>query len=456
MSIVELLLSDEKNATRSIHRLLAYFFSGIFIIGFLFEIIFSEIPIGICYIDSVNIILSIIVVILFFFQQIQLKTVFKFQIIGLLANMLMSHFINPVDSADFSNIFLRNAISMGMLVPIYGLFCGKKNIFQIGFVYIFLYVSSLIRVHNQFLIENAPFLILNGIIYFLAVYYILDILEKLRFRQIQLNNNLKLQKDELIIRNDDLEYKSQHIYQQSKELKELNATKDKLFSIIAHDLRSPFNSILGFSELLRDNIRDNDIEKSIEFVSLINSSARQTLILLENLLAWTKTQTGQFDFKPRNLSLLPIIQEILDVLNSSATIKNISLNYLQSEEIVVYADPNMLQTVIRNLVQNAIKFTHSCGKVSIYAVSQEKKIEITVTDNGVGMNEIIRKKLFKKNVNLTTTGTANEGGSGLGLVLCKEFVKIHGGEIWAEGEIGKGSRFIFTLPLNILQINTCL
>jgi signal transduction histidine kinase len=363
--------------------------------------------------------------------------------------MFFSHFINPVDASDFTGIFLRNAITLGMLVPIYGLFCGKKYIFQIGFVYIFLYTSTLLRVHNQFLIENAPFLMLNGTIYFLAVYYILDILEKMRRRQIELNNDLKVQKNQLIIRNNELESKNLHIYQQSKELKELNSTKDKLFSIIAHDLRSPFNSILGFSELLSENIRDYDIEKSEEFIAIINSTAKHTLALLDNLLDWAKIQTGQMDYKPMSLRLQPVIQEIIDILNSSATIKNIKLNYAQSEDFIVHADPNMLKTILRNLIQNSIKFTNPGGKVDIYVVSKEKQVEVTVADNGTGMNETTRNKLFKKNANFTSFGTANESGSGLGLILCKEFVKDLGGKIWVESEVGKGSRFTFTLLSSI-------
>jgi two-component system sensor histidine kinase/response regulator len=238
----------------------------------------------------------------------------------------------------------------------------------------------------------------------------------------------------------------QKIQEQNKELKELNATKDKLFSIIAHDLKSPFNSIMGFTELLIENIRTYDIEKSEEFLTTINSASKQTLTLLENLLDWAKTQTGQIDFKPENQNLKPIIQAIVHILNSSAKIKNITLNGFQSDDIIAYADLNMLNTVLRNLVSNAIKFTDSGGKIDIYAVSEKNLIEITVADNGVGMTEENMNKLFRIDTSITTTGTANERGSGIGLILCKEFVEKHGGKIWVESEVGKGSKFVFTLP----------
>jgi CheY-like chemotaxis protein/anti-sigma regulatory factor (Ser/Thr protein kinase) len=165
-------------------------------------------------------------------------------------------------------------------------------------------------------------------------------------------------------------------------------------------------------------------------------------------LAWSKTQTGQIDFKPENLRLQTIIKKVFKVLNSSAMIKSISLNRSQSDNIVAYADQNMLRTILRNLISNAIKFTNSGGSVDIYAVSDQNEIEITIQDNGIGMNKETQNKLFNVNTNFTTTGTANESGTGLGLILCKEFVEKHGGKIWVESEVGKGSKFKFTLPSN--------
>jgi signal transduction histidine kinase len=333
-----------------------------------------------------------------------------------------------------------------MLVPFYGLFRGKKYIFQLGFVYFFLYISSLIRVHDQFLIDNAPFLLLNGIIYLLSVYYIFDILEKMRTRQIDLNNSLRIQKDQLILRNEDLEQKNQFIYHQSKELKGLIATRDKLFSIIAHDLRSPFTSLLGFSEILIKTIDKSDIKKSQELISRINTTSKSTFALLENLLEWSKTQTGQIEFDPEYLRLDQFIQDMSEEFTSTATLKLISLNFKQSDGVVAFADKNMLRTIIRNLISNAIKFTNAGGIINIHYVKYQDQIEVTVEDNGVGMDKDTLQKLFDLEINFTTPGTSNERGSGLGLVLCREFVEKHGGKIWVESESGKGSKFKFTLP----------
>jgi signal transduction histidine kinase len=165
-------------------------------------------------------------------------------------------------------------------------------------------------------------------------------------------------------------------------------------------------------------------------------------------LNWAKSQTGQINFNPVMLNLKAIIIEIFGLLNPTSEIKNISLNYNQSVQVEVYADENMLRTVLRNLISNSIKFTNTNGKIVIATLHKQNFIEISVSDDGVGMNEEFRDKLFKIDKNVTTSGTANEQGSGLGLILCKEFVDKHGGRIWIETEAGKGSTFKFSLPLN--------
>ncbi len=234
--------------------------------------------------------------------------------------------------------------------------------------------------------------------------------------------------------------------ERESQLRELNSTKDKLFSIIAHDLRSPFTAILGLSEILIDNIQDFAVAESEKYLGIINSSAQNTLTLLDNLLTWAKSQTGKNTFQPEIIHLRKVISSIFEESKSIAKIKNISLNYHQTYEIEIYADVNMLKTILRNLISNAIKYTHSNGKIVISAVKYQNTTEITVLDNGVGMSEDTQNKLFKIDANITTPGTAEEKGSGLGLILCKEFVERHGGEIWVKSESGKGSAFTFSFP----------
>ena len=234
-----------------------------------------------------------------------------------------------------------------------------------------------------------------------------------------------------------------------EKLKHLNATKDKLFSIIAHDLRSPFNSILGFSQHLRENIRNYKFEESEKYLDTINSTAQSTFNLLVNLLSWAKQQTGQTIYNPENLNLQQIVNEVVDLLSSSAKIKNITINYALPKKILIFADKNMLKTILQNLISNAVKFTNPDGIIRIYAVQYSGKVEITISDNGIGMGKKSIGKLFEIETNASTSGTLNEPGSGLGLIICREFVEKHGGKIRVESKKGKGSDFKFSIPVKI-------
>ncbi|WP_372772170.1 ATP-binding protein [Mangrovibacterium sp.] len=232
-----------------------------------------------------------------------------------------------------------------------------------------------------------------------------------------------------------------------RELKELSATKDKLFSVIAHDLRSPFSSILGLSDLLIEKSNDASFAESGKYLNLIYSSAKNTLILLDNLLNWAKLQTGKIYFNPVGLNFSVIVSEVLKLETTLAEAKNISLNYLTTDPVVAYADAEMLKIVLRNLISNAIKFTRPGGEIHVTAKQLGDFIEIDITDNGIGMNEDHLEKLFHLSSDTRTLGTANEKGSGFGLLLCKDFIEKHNGKIWAESKAGIGTSFKFTLPI---------
>lgn len=230
-----------------------------------------------------------------------------------------------------------------------------------------------------------------------------------------------------------------------ERLVRLNSTKDKLFSIIGHDLRSMFSGILGISDMLITNHVRYSEKKNEDYLRLINSTAEQAFILLENLLAWAKSQTGQVDYNPELLNVDEIISNVVEVLDSSARIKNISLNHIKTCEPMVKADRNMINTVLRNLIQNSIKFTNSGGRVDVFALMSENCVEVTISDTGIGISEEKYKNLFS--LSSSTSGTANEKGSGLGLLLCKELIDKHNGSMDVLTESGRGSSFIFTLPL---------
>jgi PAS domain S-box-containing protein len=230
------------------------------------------------------------------------------------------------------------------------------------------------------------------------------------------------------------------------QLQEINFFKDRLMSVIAHDLRSPFNSILGFSQLVADNIQTYEVEKSRKYIMQINTSAKHTLSLLDTLIDWYKTQTGAIVFNPQLLNLKTIIEEIVNLCSSSAKIKNVVLEKSISESLTILADEAMIKTILRNLIYNSIKFTNSGGKVLISSSALSDSVQITVADNGIGISEEKLKSIFSENANFSSTGTSNETGFGLGLRICKDFIDMHQGKIHIESRIGEGTSFNIEFP----------
>ncbi|HRU86529.1 MAG TPA: tetratricopeptide repeat-containing sensor histidine kinase [Tenuifilum sp.] len=235
-----------------------------------------------------------------------------------------------------------------------------------------------------------------------------------------------------------------------KNLSELNATKDKLFSIIAHDLKNPFNALIGFSDILERNFNHLTDNEKKEYISVISESAQNLYKLLDNLLQWTRAQTGSINYIPEKFKLEPLIkQEVLN-LNANAEKKRINVSVNASSAISVYADKNSIATVIRNLLSNAIKFTDIGGTIEIIASESKdfpKMAEVVVKDSGIGIDQDDLERIFMIDGSYSTKGTANETGTGLGLLLCHEFVTKNSGKIWVNSSKGSGSEFHFTIPL---------
>jgi two-component system, sensor histidine kinase and response regulator len=234
----------------------------------------------------------------------------------------------------------------------------------------------------------------------------------------------------------------------NQQLKELNATKDKFFSIIAHDLKSPFNSIIGFSDILKEQVQANDYKGIGKYAEIISKSSKRAMDLLVNLLEWSLSQTEKMVFNPEYVEIVSMINETTALLDDVAHQKAVRIVKELPHNLPAFADKAMVSTIMRNLISNAIKFTLPGGTIRVNAISENKQVEISISDNGVGMNEETRERLFKMEENVSTNGTANEKGSGLGLILCKEFVEKHDGKIWVTSKPDKGSSFHFTLPYN--------
>lgn len=255
-----------------------------------------------------------------------------------------------------------------------------------------------------------------------------------RMNMVRINQNILIKQQQ------------QELVRQYDELKESNATKDKLFSVIAHDLKTPFNATLGLTKILAEDI---EALSPSELKQLMQTLYRESMLsyqLLNNLLDWSRSQLKRLNPQPRNIDLQKAVSEIVFEVENLSRAKEITLVVECPEKLTVFADPPMVHSILKNLVTNAIKFTPAGGKITIGASVKSNFAEVCVNDDGVGIAKEKLEQLFSKVNTLTTFGTDNEKGTGLGLQICKEFVELNGGKIHVISEVGKGSSFCFTLP----------
>ncbi|NMB81605.1 MAG: HAMP domain-containing histidine kinase [Ignavibacteria bacterium] len=281
-------------------------------------------------------------------------------------------------------------------------------------------------------------------------------------RVVIVNSNKKheAQQQEIAIRNSELEKINANILEEIKmrkeaeyrlmeeieKLKEVNISKDKFFSIISHDLKSPFQGLLGFTELLNEEYDTLEDEYRKNLIKEIRASSLHIYNLLVNVLEWSRLQTNRTDFNPEKVNLWLEIEEVRNLLMMNAVNKNISLHNEVSKDYYVLADDNMLRSILHNLLTNAIKFTEPGGYVKFRATLAGNFYVISVIDNGIGIKQDDIGKIFSIGIQYSTIGTSNEKGTGLGLTLCKEMIEKHGGSIWVESKLGAGSSFRFTMP----------
>ena len=260
----------------------------------------------------------------------------------------------------------------------------------------------------------------------------------------------KVSENDLLSRLKEMEelnsYLEELVEQRTKKLNVVVATNTKFLSIIAHDLRSPFCSILGVLEILKVRVNEFNKNEIENYVDIAYNSANGTLNLLDNLLAWTISQNNGKNFKPVKINLLGLLKEEIESMNTSAKQKQITLNHSIAPNLNIAADIQMVRTVLRNLISNAIKYTNTGGKITISASERKQYVEIAVKDNGIGISPEAQRNLFKIDGFHSKVGTNNEIGTGFGLLLCKGFIEMHGGDIRVKSVQGKGSKFTFTLP----------
>ncbi len=262
---------------------------------------------------------------------------------------------------------------------------------------------------------------------------------------LEINKLLEGRQKEILMQSEALALQTQSLIMTNTELERLNRTKDKFFSIIAHDLRNPFNAIIGFTELLRTDFKDMDDHQKLNLLELINISSQTAYNLLENLLQWARTQTDKIEYSPVDFNLSEMTQSVIDLHCVIARKKGVKLNNNIDPNLLVHADKNMISTVLRNLVSNAIKFSNPNGDIVLSAQIKFDLVEINVIDSGIGMTKESLGKLFRIDTYYSTSGTMGETGTGLGLIICKEFVEKNNGRIRAHSEEGQGTTVTFSL-----------
>ena len=246
--------------------------------------------------------------------------------------------------------------------------------------------------------------------------------------------------------NRNIKERNRRLDEMNAELLALNKTKDRLFSIIGHDLKNPINTIMGFNDLLNSKNGDLTQETRSKYLGYISESIKNVSELLEDLLEWSRTQLQTINFKQQQLDLNELIRKNIDLARATAEKKNITLEAHTSEPVMVMADDYMVNTVLRNLISNAVKFTSERGTIQVRTKAATKTVGVSVKDTGMGMSEEVIRKLFQVDNHVSMKGTSGEPGTGLGLLICKEFVEKHNGEIHVTSKPGKGSTFSFDLP----------
>ena len=412
---------------------------------------------------------TVFYIISFFFIKYQKNITgrFIFSISGGTAIYIIGIFIPIIESGD---LMASKFIIFGTVIFPFALFKSDEWKFSLtGIIVIFIYIFSFEAVNNFWDLnlikvdfDSSNFKTMSVFVAFVGISGIFFIykrkfltlnkkITKSNKSLFEKNHELKTAEEELTQSNEELQILNEQLKTQKEIISKDIQTKDKFFSIIAHDLRTPFNSILGFSELLVTQFDEFNNDEQKEYINIIHDNAEKIYKLVENLLLWSRSQRGILKFNPEEINIYSLSETITEIFKGQAENKSITIINKISKKNIITADKGMLATILRNLISNAIKFTTKGGEIildseNIKTKNEQYFIEITINDSGVGISEEIQKDLFNIAKNVSTEGTENELGTGLGLILCKEFAEKHGGKINVKSKLGKGSEFILLLP----------
>jgi signal transduction histidine kinase len=333
----------------------------------------------------------------------------------------------------FSGIIMMMSI-MGLLIHKW-----KVNAVAASFIVFFYYLMIMINIPKMLLescfIPIFIFLIVTAIVSTIISYF---------FQMLNINNFVKEKK--MLAVNMEILMKNKIIEAQKEELAENIKLKDKFFSIIAHDLRSPFSGIMGLTDLMANDIESMTMDEIKMIADSLNKASNKTFQLLNELLDWARLQTGSVPFFPKVQNLTELINSVIILHRPVAKNKNVTIENISGNDIFAFFDFSLISTVIRNLISNAIKYSNEKGIITITAKQVNDEVIVCFNDTGIGISNDNKIKLFKIDNHISTIGTANETGTGLGLILCKEIIEKHNGKIWLESTQGVGSTFYFSLP----------
>lgn len=400
------------------------------IIGYVSDTVFFYMSEGTVYLNYFTTGLTVISLLYFWIKKPSIEVALSSFIIILMFNLMVAPYLE-LTHTNFGAFYMRNSLIFWVIMPILGLIISKPVFATCLIFYLIQFTSVIFLSNDPFLRESAITLICVFTGYVYVIFFLLKTLDQSYEAR-----------DSLIT---ELKKNNQLLNQQSDELSALVSTKDKLFSIIAHDLQSPFMGISGLSEMIKTAAKRRELDQVEEYSSLISQTTTRTSNLLSNLLEWATTQSGKLEINVSVLDLDRYVNESIDLLSEHKKSKEIHIRK-KNTNIQIQADAKGLLTILRNLISNALKFTPAGGLIVIEGHNHEHEVVVSVSDTGVGIKPAQKELLFSNDNFQSTRGTNEEQGTGIGLGLCHELVQLHNGKIWVESEVGKGSTFYISLP----------
>lgn len=370
-------------------------------------------------------------ILLYYFKKVELRLANSVLIYAVFFDLIISSYLR-IGDANIESFMLRLTVIILSIIPYAGFTLGEFRVLMLGSVFSINYITIAFLSRDQFLINTLPVVGISLISYVIGVF----LLTRHLIKAIEIQTELLKESEE----------KNKVLQVRKYDLKVANESKDKLFSVISHDMKSPFNNIIGFIDLCQAELESGDTKLISKYLELSKHSSQQAYLLLLNLLDWSVSERSTIQFTPKKLNALSHIKDVEQLIMYDIERKDIALEIDVDAQLLVYADANMFSSIVRNLLNNAIKYTPYGGNINLKCVNTDNYALLEVADNGIGMPKEKMRTLFDNTFNASEPGTENEKGSGLGLSICRDFVKYHEGHITASHNTPKGVKFSVLFP----------